>query len=228
MHGTRASFWAGGRGARPLPRHAGGVRASRRRGEGGGVHVRLWTRRRRRPHPGAPLPRHRRRVVGARVGLGLLQAGAGDGDRPYAGRRARLSRQRVAPAAGARRAPLGSKWLLPVWWSLRISRPAAGRDGARSRGAGAPARADPTGREPAVSRGGCAALVASPPWPGGANPHLRRLPLPAERGLPVHRGDGRHRDPRGDHPVPRGAQRGQPRGQLLRPPAGLRRVRLAL
>ena len=134
----------------------------------------------------APRPRAPRSTARARTGSARSA--------PFrCARRSRRQRacQRLAALPGDRLAPLGPHRVLPVERRLRLSRPIAGRDGARPRRARTGARAPAArGRAP-VRRRRRAALVASAVGQRHSHALLRRLPLAAVRDLPLRRGHRR-------------------------------------
>ena len=87
--------------------------------------------------------------------------------------------QRLAALPGDRVAAVGPHGVLPVERRVRLSRPAAGRDGAGPRRARAGARAPAARGVAPVPRGRRAALVASAVGQGRAHALLRRLPVAA-------------------------------------------------
>ena len=76
--------------------------------------------------------------------------------------------------------------------------------------------------QPPVPEWRCPALVASAVGPRRPHAHLGRLPVAALRGLPLRRGDGRHRHPGRTGRIPRGAAAGAGGGKPLWPAARLR------
>ena len=113
---------------------------------------------------------------------------------------------------------LGPERLLPVRRRVRLSRPAAGRDGAGPRRAGIGPGAPAASGVAPVPGGGCPALVASPLGPRGAHPVLRRLPLASPGGGPVRRGHRGRRRPRAAGGFRRRAAGRAGGGLVLRPP----------
>ena len=146
-------------------------RARRLRGIGGADRARgLAAGRAHRAAGPRPLPRSDTGADGGRVGArsggaaGTAAAAmAGAAGRPAgvdAGSALRRADEPLAAVPDAGVPDVGPRRLLPGRWCLRLSRPAAGRDGADRRRAAAAGRPDPAQRRAAVPGGRRAALVA--------------------------------------------------------------------
>ncbi len=186
---------------------------------------------RRRPNRGrgarlrAPLARKRRRARCARGRARPLERHPGRRPRAHSRSGSRCARERLAALPAAGLAPLGADGVLPVERCVRLSRPAAGRDGARARRTRAHPRAPAARGGTTVRRRRRSALVA--PAFGQRRPHalFRRLPLAAVGDRALRRGHGRRERARCELRVPRRPRRRRRRGFGLRGAAGLGAVR---
>ena len=133
-------------------------------------------------------PRCRR---GARRRTAHLDRAARRRGGAHAGPAVRRARQSLAAVPDAVVPALGARRLLPGRRRLRLSRPAAGRDGPRADRAGAAARAGLAARVAAVSRGRRPALVASAGRRRRAHPLHRRSAVAAVRVRALRRRDRR-------------------------------------
>ena len=199
----------------------GAIQVSVRAGRGSGARDRLQargrTKCRRRRQPRATLPRHRRRASRAGRGTRALAAHARCRAGGNAGRVAQRTGQRLAAVPDGRVPPVGAERLLPVGRCVRLPRPAAGHDGARSRRTRIDARASAALRRSSVRGGRRPALVAPALGPGRAHPLLGRLSLAASGHGTLREGDRRPRGARGVRTVPGGSSRERGRRLLLRP-----------
>ncbi len=111
---------------------------------------------------------------------------------------------------------VGAQRVLPVRRRVRLSRSAAGRDGARPRGCVVAARADRAERVAAIRRGRCSALVASAGGTWRAHAVLGRFPVAPVGDVALRLFDRRRRRARRADRLSRGPSAQPRRGVLLR------------
>ena len=215
------------RGPGPVRSAADRVRAARKRADRGGLPAGPGRGHDRSPRSAGSLShgRSRRRAAQRHRPLGGdARNGAGQDTGSVHGPPA----QSLAPVPDARLSGLGPLRLLSGQRSVRLSRPAPGRDGARDREARSHARAPPARRRAPVRRGRRPALVAASLGRRCSHADLRRPRLAALRGRALSRRNGGPGRARRARAVPRGRAAPRRRERRLLPAHDLGRDRDAL
>ena len=204
------------RGPGPVRSAADRARAARKRADRGGLPAGPGRGHDRSPRSAGSLShgRSRRRAAQRHRPLGGdARNGAGQDTGSVHGPLA----QSLAPVPDARLSRLGPLRLLSGQRSVRLSRPAPGRDGTRDREARSHTRASPARRRAPVRRGRRPALVAASLGRGCSHADLRRPRLAALRGRALSRRNGGPGRARRARAVPRGRAAPRRRERRLLP-----------